>query len=96
MVALAVALVWLLRVSRSELVGGRYGSVALGQSVWFNRYESVAPQSLCFHYCGSVVADRLLWVGRCGSVAVSGSLWSIVVGRSLWVGRCSLALIWLE
>lgn len=88
MVALAVALVWLLRVSRSELVGGRYGSVALGQSVWLNRYESVAPQSLCFHSCGSVVADRLLWVGRCGSVAVSGRC-----GQSLWVGRCGLVAV---
>lgn len=90
MVALAVALVWLLWVSRSELVGGRYGSVALGRSVWYNRCESVAPQSLCFRYCGSVVADRLLWVCRCGSVAVSGRC-----GQSLWVGlgRCGLVAV---
>lgn len=42
---------------------------------------------------GSVAVDRLLWVGRCGSVLRVGRCGLIAVVRSLWVGPCGLVAV---
>lgn len=82
--------------------------VAMCRLLRAGHYKLVTVGRLAMSRCGLIAVVRLLWVCRCGSVAV-GSLWvgrlvSVTVGRAmgrcesvamgclLWVGRCGLWL----